>query len=191
MSIQPGVGYTFTSSGQGTNLNIQNPWSEWAQPVKDLENHPFKVINIQYDSAGSAWTYQVVPGTVNNLVAQILEDSVWVKLDRTAAGVPDWPVSVLDPFDATTHKCYIYLRAGRDATTNEFPNTDDTSAEYPRIINSDVELADTDTYGYVLLAVATEAAGPSISVVQYVTGSLWANRIKLGTNTARYFYARI
>jgi hypothetical protein len=38
---------------------------------------------------------------------------------------------------------------------------------------------------------ATEASGPSITVNQYVTGSLWVNRIKLGSSTARYFYARI
>jgi hypothetical protein len=43
----------------------------------------------------------------------------------------------------------------------------------------------------VLLAVATEATGPSISVVQYVSGSLWGDRIKLGTDTAQYYYARI
>lgn len=172
----------------GITLDIGDPW-----PSKDVVtfDHPFKVINIQYDSGGSVWTYQVVPGTVNNLVAQINEDSVWVKLDRTTAGVPDWPVSVLDPFNSTTHRCYIYLRVGPDSTTNEFPDPDDTASEYPRIINSDVELSDTDAYGYILLAVATEAAGPSISVNQYVTGSLWANRIKLGTNTARYFYSRI
>jgi hypothetical protein len=189
MKVQPGVGYNFDSSSSGFTLDTSNPFPDrdGLAPV----NHPFKVINIQYDSAGSAWTYQVVPGTLNNTVAQIEEDSVWVLLDRTTAGVPDWPVSVMTPFDATTHKCYIYLRAGKDSTSGSFPSIDEASANYPRIINSDVELADTDTYGYVLLAVATEATGPSISVVQYVTGSLWANRIKLGDNTARYFYARI
>ena len=186
--IQPGNGYGFVSSGYGFSINAESPFDENIQPNS---NHPFKVINVQYDSGGSAWTYQVVPGTLNNLVAQILDDSVWVKLDRTTSGVPDWPTSVMTPFNATTKKCYIYLRAGRDAATNSFPSIDDTAAEYPRIINSDVVLADTDTYGYLLLAVATEATGPSVSVVQYVTGSLWANRIKLGSATARYFYARI
>jgi DNA-binding Lrp family transcriptional regulator len=29
MNIQPGVGYTFTSSSQGTNINIEQPWSQW------------------------------------------------------------------------------------------------------------------------------------------------------------------
>jgi hypothetical protein len=124
-------------------------------------------------------------------VAQIEEDSVWVKLDRTTGGFPDRPVSVMTPFDATTHQCFIYLRAGKDATTGDFPSDDDTSANYPRIINSDVELDDTDTYGYLLLGVATEATGPSISFVQYVTGSLWGDRLKLGTITAKYYYARI
>jgi hypothetical protein len=188
MKIQPGVGYNFDSSAHGFTLDTSDPFPS---PDVAVNNHPLKVINIQYDSGGSAWLYQVVPGTLNNIVPQIEEDSVWVLLDRTTSGAPDWPVSVMTPFDATTHKCYIYLRAGKDATTGEFPSNDDTSTDYPRIINSDVELADTDTYGYVLLAVATEATGPSITVNQYVTGSLWADRIKLAGITARYYYARI
>jgi len=188
MKIQPGVGYNFDSSSKGFTLDVSDPFPD-RDGVPPSE-HPFKVINVSYGSGGSAWLYQVVPGIINNIVPQIEEDSVWVKLDRTTAGAPDWPVSVMTPFNATTHQCYIYLRAGKDASTGDFPSLDDTSNEYPRIINSDVPLADTDTYGYILLAVATEAAGPSISVNQYVTGSLWANRIKLGTNTARYFYAR-
>lgn len=189
MKIQPGVGYNFDSSSSGFTLDTSDPFPDNSAALNG--NYPFKVINVNYDSGGSAWTYQVVPGTLNNYVAQILEDAVWVKLDRTTSGIPNWPRSVMTPFNATTKKCYIYLRAGRDAATNSFPSIDDTAAEYPRIINSDVVLADTDTYGYVLIAVATEATGPSISVVQYVTGSLWANRIKLGSATARYFYARI
>jgi len=187
MKIQPGVGYIFDSSAHGFTLDTSDPFPSKTQN----NNHPFKVINLYYDSAGSAWIYQVVPGTINNIVPQILEDGVWVKLDRTTAGVPEWPESVMTPFNSTTHECYIYLRSGLDAATGAFPSADDTSSDYPRIINSDVELADTDTYGYVLLAVATEAAGPSISVNQYVTGSLWADRIKLGTDTAQYYYARI
>jgi hypothetical protein len=188
MKIQPGVGYNFDSSNSGFTIDTSEPFPASSTFVY---NHPFKVINVRYDTAGTAWLYQVVPGTLNNTVAQIEEDSVWVELDRTDAGKPDWPVSVMTPFDSTTKECFIYLRAGIDGTTNNFPSTDDTADEYPRIINSDVELADTDTYGYVLLAKATEATGPSISVVQYVTGSLWGDRIKLGTDTAQYYYARI
>jgi hypothetical protein len=187
MKLQPGVGYTFDSSSKGFTLDTSEQFPDNSQPYR----HPFQVINISYDSAGSAWLFQVVPGTLNNNVAQIEEDSVWVLLNRTAGGIPDWPVSVLTPFDATTHKCYIYLRAGVDATSGAFPGSDDTAAEYPRIVCSDVELADTDTYGYVLLAVATEGTGPVCTVVQYVTGSLWADRLKTGTDTARYYYARI
>ena len=187
MKLQPGVGYNFDSSSHGFTLDTSDPFPS----TSTLNHHPFKIINVSYDSGGSAWTYQVVPGTLNNIVPQIEEDSVWVKLDRTTAGVPDWPLSVMTPFDTTTKKCYIYLRAGIDSTTDDFPSFDDSSPEYPRIINSDTELSDTDTYGYVLLAVATEATGPTISVNQYVTGSLWSDRIKMGDATATYYYARI
>lgn len=187
MKIQPGVGYTFDSSAKGFTLDTSEQFPDNPAQV----THPFQVINVTYDVAGSAWLFQVAPGTLNNVVPQIDEDSVWVKLDRTSGGLPNWPISVLTPFDATTHECFIYLRAGKDATSGAFPSTDDTSTDYPRIICSDTALSDTDTYGYVLLAKATEGSGPVCSVVQYVTGSLWGDRIKLGTLTASYYYARI
>ena len=187
MKIQPGVGYNFYSSGSGVSLDISDPFPS----TTTQQTHPFQVINVAYDAVGTCWTYQVVPGTLNNVVPQIDEDSVWVKLDRTSGGLPDWPVSVLTPFDATTHECFIYLRAGKDATSGAFPSSDDTSSDYPRIICSDTALSDTDTYGYVLIAKATEGTGPVCTVAQYVTGSLWGDRIKLGTITASYYYARI
>ena len=187
MKIQPGIGYTFDSSAKGFTLDTSEQFPDNPAQV----THPFQVINVTYDVAGSAWLFQVAPGTLNNVVPQIDEDSVWVKLDRTSGGLPNWPISVLTPFDATTHECFIYLRAGKDATSGAFPSTDDTSTDYPRIICSDIGLTDTDTYGYVLLAKATEGTGPVCSVVQYVTGSLWGDRLKTGTATAVYYYARI
>ena len=46
--------------------------------------------------------------------------------------------------------------------------------------------ADTDSEGYIRIATVNGA-----TVTQYVTGSLWADRIKLGTATATYYYARV
>jgi hypothetical protein len=181
MKLQPGVGYTFDSSSSGFTLDTTDPFPSVQAPVL----HPFKVINVVLDE--STWLYQVVPGTMNNEVAQIMEDSVWVFTNRTAGGIPDWPVSVLNFTDA---KSYIYLRAGVDQTNDAFPGQTDDEDEWPRIISSGTVLTDTDDYGYILLAMATEGPGPVCTVVQYVTGSLWADRIKLGTLTAKYYYAR-
>ena len=46
--------------------------------------------------------------------------------------------------------------------------------------------ADTDTEGYIRIATVNGS-----SVTQYVTGSLWADRIKMGSLTATYYYARV
>jgi hypothetical protein len=46
--------------------------------------------------------------------------------------------------------------------------------------------SDTDDFGYV--KVATLVGG---EIQQFITGSLWSDRIKLGTQTATYYYARI
>ena len=45
--------------------------------------------------------------------------------------------------------------------------------------------ADTDTEGYILIATVN---GPTVT--QIVTGSLWADRLKMGTQTAQYYFAR-
>jgi len=70
-----------------------------------------------------------------------------------------------------------------------------TSARYPIVIGgNDPAVADTDTYGYVFLGTITvdDVNTPTaFTVSQNVTGSLWGDRLKLGSSTARYYYARI
>jgi hypothetical protein len=185
--IQPGSGYGFTSGGFGFTLNTENPFP---QDAPGGFTHPFMIVSVNYESAGSVYTYQVVPGVLNNYVPQMLEDGVWVMMDRTIDGAPAWPRSVL-AFDETTHKSYIYLRAGLDATTNGFPGTDTSADTYPRIAASSTMLTDSDAYGHILLAEVIEGPSNTFSVNQFVTGSLWADRLKLGTITAAYYYARI
>ena len=89
MRIQPGIGYNFDSSSKGFTLDVSDPFPSSSQE----KVHPFQVINVTYlPSPSNCWTYQVAPGTLNNVVPQIDEDSVWVKLDRTSGGLPDWPI---------------------------------------------------------------------------------------------------
>lgn len=43
MAIQPGTGYTFTASSQGTNLSIQTPWGQWGG-VNDQQYQQFQCL---------------------------------------------------------------------------------------------------------------------------------------------------
>jgi len=45
--------------------------------------------------------------------------------------------------------------------------------------------SDTDSEGYILIATVNGA-----TITQFVTGSLWADRLKMGTQTAQYYFAR-
>ena len=199
MSVQPGVGYTFTSSSLGTNLNIQNAWAPWQLTGYFEEpGHPFKIINVSINAGGNV-IYQVQSGTINNIVP-LLDDyisSTTVLLNRVTAGVPDPPTAELTSvnYDATTLTSYIALRSGPDATTNDFPSSDVTSARYPVVIGgNDPLVADTDTQGFIFLGTITVdnvTTPTTFTVSQNVTGSLWGDRIKLGTTTATYYYARI
>lgn len=65
------------------------------------------------------------------------------------------------------------------------------SGVFPDQTNFDWNIAaslpvDTDTYGYVYLAEIT-----GTTVEQIVTGSLWGDRLKTGSDTARYYYAQV
>lgn len=191
MKIQPGIGYNFDSSSKGFTLDTSDAFPS---PDGYLNNHPFKVVAV--GPSGSTFRYQVISGTLNNLVPEIDDVilGVDVLLDRTVSGVPVPPTGQLS-INTSTKESWIYLRAGPEAASPyAFPDPNIANTGYPKVISSNVELTDTDTYGYVLLAkfdMDSATAPTRGALFQYVSNSLWSDRIKLGTNTARYYYGRI
>ena len=195
MKIQPGVGYTFDSSSKGFTFDTSEQFPSADTPPYV---HPFKIINVRINSGGNV-IYQVKSGAINNIVP-LLDDyisSTTVLLDRVTAGVADPPTAELTSvnYDATTLTSYIVLRSGPDATTNDFPSSDVTSARYPQVIGgNDPTPTDSDTQAFVILGTITVdnvTTPTTFTVSQNVTGSLWGDRLKTGTDTARYYYARI
>ena len=200
MKIQPGVGYTFDSSDKGFTLDTSDPF-----PSRDgvVSGHPFKIVNVALRTSGgvTSVTYQVQSGTINNLVP-IIDDYVSgteVKLDRVTAGVANPPTAELvsSNFDATTKTSYITLRAGaKTASPYTYPDNDDTTNQYPVIIGNNTfpVTPDDNVWGFLVIGTITVdniTTPTTFTVSQNVTGSLWADRIKLAGITARYYYARI
>jgi hypothetical protein len=193
MSIQPGVGYTFTASSQGTNFSIQTPWAPWPLLGDSFECSPYKVHDVVEKGSGeSAYAvFQICSATFNNLIPQVYDsvNEVWEYLDELASDAE----LVLD--FASTSTSYVYLRVGPEASGGSFPpaapSPTDPDDPYPRIYSTGTALpADSDEFGYLLIALVTNTSGV-YTVTNYITGSLWGDRIKLGTNTASYYYARI
>lgn len=201
MKIQPGVGYNFDSSSKGFTLDTSDPF-----PSRDSNSgggHPFKIHNVRIvTSGGSSYvSFEVQSGTINNLVPLLFDLSAGtgIKLDRTTAGVPNPPTCQLysTNFDATTKTSYIELRAGAKTTSPfNYPDDDVASNQYPIIDGGNTAPAtpDNNVWGFLVIGTITVdsiTAPTTFTVNQNVTGSLWADRIKLGTTTARYYYARI
>lgn len=194
MSIQPGVGYTFTSSSQGTNLNILNAWSPWTQQVFEDSCYPFRVKEVEVvgGEGGGITVYQICPGTVNNLMPMVFNGASegWQYMDALTAGS-----QLIVDFGGTTSS-HIFLRMGINETTEVFPddvpNIGDTDDHYPRIYSTGLTIPpDNDDFTYLKIAKINKLPDDQFTIDQYVTGSLWADRIKLGSQTARYYYARI
>jgi hypothetical protein len=200
MKLQPGVGYNFDSSAHGFTLDTSDPFPA---STTTAATHPFKLINVGLRTSGGATTvtYQVQSGTLNNLVPKIDDyiSGTEVKLDRVTAGVANPPTGELasSNYDATTKTSYITLRAGPKTTTPfTYPDEDDTSNQYPVIIggNTFPVTPDDNVWGYLVIGTITVdsiTAPTTFTVSQNVSGSLWADRIKLAGITARYYYARI
>lgn len=202
MAFQPGVGYTFTASSQGETVNVIQPWTLLTSiGDADQPGHPFKIVKVALRTAGGSTTvtYQVQSGTINNLVPVIddFASGTEVLLNRVTSGVPNPPTAELvsSNYDATTKTSYITLRAGAKTTSPfNYPDDDVTSNQYPVIIGGNAVTPDDNLWGYLVIGTITVdsiTAPTTFTVNQNVTGSLWADRIKLGTNTAQYFYARI
>jgi hypothetical protein len=185
----------FVGPADWTSLNYSYllPSSCAAQDDGDDACFPFKIKDLTTVGTGEGAyvTYKVCPGTLNNLMPQAYDtiNEVWQYIDDLASDAE----LVLN---FTAGESWIVLRSGPDPATNDYPQaTPDTPADdpYPRIYSqgSDPVGTDTDELAYLVLAKVTEGVGGTFTVDQYVTGSLWADRIKLGTQVAQYYYARI
>ena len=198
MKIQPGVGYTFDSSSKGFTLDTSDPF-----PGRDTNvvGHPFKIVNVALRTASGVTRviFQVQSGTINNLVPLIDDyvSSTTVKLDRTTSGVANPPTAELAStnYESSTKTSYINLRAGpKSASPYTYPDTDDTTNRYPVVIGGNAPPVDDDVHGFITIGTITvdDITTPTaFTVNQNVTGSLWADRIKMGDETATYYYARV
>jgi len=187
MSIQSGTGYTFTASSQGMNLSILTPWAPWM--LYGTENKcPF---DIEDKSEGTTYKFSAVPGTINSVIPQIgITANPAKRLDVVPA-----PTTTFN-FDPSTHYSYIYLKVGADYSDSPtiYPVTSEFDILYPRIISTSIQQASTDDSSFFLLAVAYQdpdsEPADQITITQLTCGSQWSDRIKLGSNVARYYFAR-
>lgn len=183
---QPGAGYGFTSSGYGFSLNTLPPFPEQEASAPD---HPFKV-SIYWSEESAMFFATVTAGTINNIVPVIWGGG---PADDLLTAIPK-PEMGLATVQVPPGEFYVYVRSGKSPTAfDEFPDSDRNNPGYPQVYFSASTLIDSDEFGYIMLAQAqvTVATKTVNYIAQFVTGSLWASRIKVGNLTAKYFYARV
>jgi hypothetical protein len=184
MAIQPGVGYTFTASSQGENFNVIEPWQPiYVYPEADV--CPFTIVDV---SDGTTFKFYATPGMVNSIIPQIgVTADPTKRLDYSPTPTTTWN------FDTITGYSYVYLKVSADYSSSPtiYPVTTDTDILYPRIISTSSQQYATDDSAFFLLATATQdPTSHAVTVTQLTCGSQWSDRIKLGSSTARYYFAR-
>lgn len=166
MNLQPGVGYTFSSSGGSSTLVIDEPWVYQTQP------HPFKVF---CSKSGSDYIVSVVPGTINNIEPQMGTPPAQL------SAVPPPTLNIGNSASPTTVYIYLQMPVGATGTPPPFPDG-------PTIINDTSPQVSDDNVAYLALASVDNSTG---AVTQYVSGSQWGERYKCGTNDAVYYFGLV
>lgn len=109
----------------------------------------------------------------------VAESIVWSVCEGSVNNVlPDPP---FDTFTMTDGYVWLRVEYGNGMFPINAPENSGIIVQHGPTVP-----ADTDEYGHIVIASITDDV-----VTQLVTGSLWGNRIKLGSNVARYFWARI
>ncbi len=164
--IQPGVGYTYTNGPGGMSLVIDQQTS--------APEPPFTVYGFK---DGLDYKVKVKPGTVNNVIPYI---------NGTLMTDPSY-TPLVAPASAGTY--VVAIKCNADPAPATFPKSDS------EIVIESYPTTDTDTEGYIALAILTltSTAGGLVGVIsQSVSGSLWAERHKYTEpDTASYFFYRV
>lgn len=166
--IQAGLGYGFSSSGFGFTLNTTQPFPEYG----DSRTHPFQVINLGL--VGESYSYRVIPGAVNSLVAQIGEAA---GADRRLDAIPT-PTDTWD-FDPTTNQSYIYLKVSCDVAADPqiYPVDNESSTMYPRVVSRPSTQTNDAEAGWLLIASAYKDPETNvITITQLVFTSIGTER---------------
>jgi len=188
MTIQPGVGYTFTASSQGTNFTIQQPWAPY--PLLSQEEFcPLQIYNLRYDSTAEVYYINVSPGMVNNLGVTDHDDNPLTNLPP-----PDIQVFE-DGLDETTTTNYVYIAC--QISTGEPPiNYPDPDVPPYITIKTEPE-SDTNDTGFLLIGIVqgstdTETDVDTLNTFNYKgCGSLWTVRVKCGSDPAIYWWSAV
>lgn len=164
MSIQPGVGYTFTNLGGSFALTIDEAQPSFVQP------HPFKVF---CSKSGSDYIVRVVPGTINNIEPQMSGQQL--------SAVPAPTMNIGNSASPTTVYIYLEMPVGATGTPPPFPDG-------PTVIHDTTAQTSDDNTAYLLLASVDNSTG---AVSQSVSGSQWGERYKCGANDAAYYFGLV
>lgn len=186
MQLNPGFGYTFTSSASGQNLTIDQPWAPYSA-YQAPSPCPLQIYNLRYDSTAAVYYINISPGMVNNLGVTDHDDNPLTDLPAPNIQVFE------DGLTAEMVTNYVYI-ACQISTGGPPINYPDPEVPPYITIKTDPE-SDTNDTGFLLIGIVqgstdTETDVDTLNTFNYKgCGSLWTTRFKCGSNPAQYWWS--
>lgn len=185
MQINPGTGYTFTSSASGHNLTIDQQWSPWIN-VQSSAVCPLQIYGLRYAAAEEKYYINVSPGMVNNLGVQDYDDN-------PLTNVPPPNIQVFTSGLTSNYTTnYIYVACDNSGSPDYlFPDP----AVPPYIWVTGVPDDSDDDTGLLLIGIVKGKVVSAVNTLEIYNykgcGSLWAERFKCGSNVAQYWWSAV
>jgi hypothetical protein len=162
--IQPGTGYTFSTSGNDVTLNIEKPWPGEFDPdivsplvIELYRPHPFRIIKVTSETAlGGGFFYNLYPDT----------GSVFF----VAPGTVNGTLCSLGPTACGSSTTYVYVKTYPDSGIG--------------VVTSSSPLSNSESSAYVLIG-TVDVFGKQ----QFVKSNLLRERYKLGQGDADYHHS--
>jgi hypothetical protein len=162
MSIQPGLGFGFSSSGYGVSLDLSNPFPSVSTAYRPL-----------YPTNDGSNKVYVSPGTVNRIVPLIGSDYI-------DASTP--------PYITVTGEGYICIKLSYVAATF-FPRTAEIIFFSGSVTPADTE--GLGYYPLAKVNSVTVDSVTTYSLIVFSYGNFICNRLKSGANPAAWYWGTI
>lgn len=187
MQLNPGSGYTFTSSASGQNLTIDQPWAPYSS-YQAPGPCPLQIYNLRWDATDEAYYINISPGMVNNYGVTDHDDNPLTDLPAPNIQVFE------DGLSAEMVTNYVYIACQNTGSPDyTYPDPD-----VPPYITIKTELqTDDDETGFLLIGIVqgstvTETDVDTLNTFNYKgCGSLWSERIKCGLQYAKYWWSAV
>jgi len=179
-----GIDNAKTAMSNDVQFQTSTGGTSYSLPQALLQSGSYSPFGVSVFKDGETYKFYCGSGTINGLVPCI---GGGVGASNLLTATP--AVSATLTFSSEGN-CWVYLRAGpKTSGSKVWPDNNFSNAAYPNVIAYNAIQSDSDTYGYILIALVTKDPTTNLTTVnQFLRSSVWSQRNKYTLPDSSIYY---